>query len=135
MRYVPVDDDLTWALKVAPKVTTAAKGFRLVTDRFKGMHSVHTNNNACLTVWGVTLGRRDLTRGIGTTVAMGYDSDCTAATVGSIIGATLGARNIPAHWVKPFKGRCRTYMKGREWFTIADIVRRFAKAAKATLGA
>jgi ADP-ribosylglycohydrolase len=127
--------DLTWALKVAPKVRDHVQAKRLVDKRFGGMSTVHTNNNACLTVWGVTIGRRNLTRAIGTTVAMGYDCDCTAATVGSIVGAAVGAKNIAPHWHRPFRGRCRTYMIRREWFRIPDICRRFAQAAKATFRA
>jgi len=124
--------DLCWALEQAPKVKSHVKAKKLVDERFGGMSTVHTNNNACLTVWGVTIGRRDLTKAIGTTVAMGYDCDCTAATVGSIVGATIGGKNIPARWSKPFRNRCRTYMKGQEWLTIPDVCRRFAKVAKAT---
>lgn len=126
--------DLTWALRVAPRVTDHAKAFELVNKRFDGMSGVHTNNNACLSVWGVMLGGRDLTRAIGQTVAMGYDSDCTTATVGSIVGAAIGGKNIPARWSKPFRGRCRTYMNGQEWFAISDICKRFAKVARATFG-
>ncbi len=131
--------DLSWALKLAPKVRTPENGFRLVQERFGpvrgGMSTVHTNNNACLTVWGVSIGRTDLTRAIGATVAMGYDSDCTAATAGSIVGAAVGAGKLPAHWYKPFRNRCRTYIHGHEWFKIGDIVRRFTAVARATFEA
>ena len=124
--------DVTWALKTAPKVRDHVKAKQLVDRRFVGMSTVHTNNNACLTVWGVSIGGRNLTKAIGTTVAMGYDCDCTAATVGSIVGAAIGGRKIPPHWYRPFRNRCRTYMNGQEWFSIADICRRFAKVARAT---
>jgi ADP-ribosylglycohydrolase len=99
------------------------------------MSTVHTNNNACLTVFGLALGGRDVTRVIGNTVAMGMDNDCTAATAGSIVGAVVGLAGVPKHWYKPFRGKVRTYMKGREWFTTADIVRRFTRVAKAVAGA
>lgn len=124
--------DVSWALRIAPRVRDHVQAKRLVDKRFAGMSTVHTNNNACLTVWGVTIGGRDLTKAIGTTVAMGYDCDCTAATVGSIVGAAVGAGKIPPHWHKPFRNRCRTYMNGQEWFTITDICRRFARVAKET---
>jgi len=127
--------DVSWALKTAPRVGDHARAKALVDERFAGMSHVHTNNNACLTVWGVTIGRCDLTRAIGTTVAMGYDCDCTAATVGSIVGAAIGAKKLPPHWYKPFGIRCRTYMKDREWFKINDIVGRFAAAARANFEA
>lgn len=123
--------DVSWALKVAPKVRDHVAAKRLVDERFDGMSTVHTNNNACLTVWGVTIGRRDLTRAIGSTVAMGYDCDCTAATAGSIVGAAVGAKNIPPRWYRPFRNRARTYMNGQEWFRIDQVVRRFAKVAQA----
>ncbi len=136
LREIPktcrLHQDLTWALRIAPKVRDHVQAKRLVEKRFAGMSTVHTNNNACLSVWGVSIGGRDLTRAIGTTVAMGYDCDCTAATVGSIVGAVVGADGIPPRWYKPFRNRCRTYIHGHEWFTIADICRRFAKLAKAT---
>jgi len=137
-RTCRLHEDVAWALKVAPKITDHVKAYEMVQRRFGpvrgGMSSVHTNNNACLTVWGVVLGGRDLTRAIALTVAMGYDCDCTAATVGSIVGAVVGARNIPAHWYRPFRNRCRTYLTGREWFRIDDICRRFAKVARAVAG-
>jgi len=124
--------DVSWALKLAPRVRDHVHAKRLVDRRFAGMSTVHTNNNACLTVWGVAMASGNLTKAIGTTVAMGYDCDCTAATVGSIVGAASGARKLPAHWYKPFRNRCRTYMNGREWFKITDICRRYASVARGT---
>ena len=128
--------DLQWAFRVAPKVRTHLDAWERVQQRFGpvrgGMSTVHTNNNACLTVWGVHIGRRDFTRAISTTVAMGYDNDCTAATVGSLVGAVIGGKNIPDHWHTPFRNRCRSYINGHEWFRIHDVCRRFARVAEAT---
>ncbi|HNR32577.1 MAG TPA: ADP-ribosylglycohydrolase family protein [Candidatus Hydrogenedentes bacterium] len=124
--------DIQWALDIAPRLKDWRDGRRRVDRRFAGMHPVHTNNNACLTVFGLALGRRDFTRTIGLTVAMGLDNDCTAATAGSILGAIIGARNIPTHWWKSFRGRTRTYLKRREWFRNSDIVARFLRAAART---
>jgi hypothetical protein len=63
---------------------------------------------------------------------MGYDNDCTAATVGSLVGAVIGGKNIPDHWHTPFRNRCRSYINGHEWFRIHDVCRRFARVAEAT---
>jgi ADP-ribosylglycohydrolase len=43
----------------------------------------------------------DFTRAIATSVLGGWDTDCNGATVGSIMGAKLGAKALPEHWVKP----------------------------------
>ncbi len=124
-------DDIAWALDHCDSIKDYLHARRLVDERFPGMCSVHTNNNACLTLFGLALGRRDVTKVIGNTVAMGLDNDCTAATAGSIVGACVGASNVPSHWYEPFNGRVRTYMNGREWFDIDDIVKRFKTQARA----
>ncbi len=120
-----------WALDTAPKVKDYLHARRLVDQKFKGMAGPHTVNNAALTIFGLALGGRDVTKVIGNTVAMGMDNDCTAATAGSIVGAVVGAANVPPHWYKPFRNNIRTYMIGQEWFRIDDVVNRFARQAAA----
>jgi len=122
--------DLRWAFAEGPKLADWRQARAAVDARFPGMHPVHTNNNACLTVFGLMLGRMDFTRTIGMTVAMGLDNDCTAATAGSLLGAVVGIRNVPHHWWKPFRNRTRTYLRGHEWFKNTDVVTRFRQAAE-----
>ena len=74
--------EVRWALEMAPQIGDYAQARAAVDERLAGMHGVHTINNACLTVWGLTIGGTDLTRVIAETVAMGLDNDCTAATAG-----------------------------------------------------
>ena len=122
--------DVAWALKKGPKLRSWRAAREAVDERFEGMHPVHTNNNACLTIFGLILGEQDFTRTIAYTVAMGLDNDCTAATAGSLLGAILGARGIPEHWWKPFRNKAHTYLNKNGTFTNADIVQRFADAAQ-----
>jgi ADP-ribosylglycohydrolase len=119
-----------WALKVAPDIKNHQQARQAVEENFKGMHPVHTINNACLTVWGITIGKRDFTRVIGETVAMGMDNDCTAATAGSIVGAVVGKRGIPAKWTRGFDDTIHSYLIGRKRFSIPDVLDRFEKQAR-----
>ena len=122
--------DLRWALSRAPRLRNWREARRAVDARFKGMDTVHTNNNACLTVFGLYLGKGDFTRTIGDTVAMGLDNDCTAATAGWIFGAVYGIERIPPHWWKPFRDKVRSYLRGQEGITTSGLVRRFMTAAE-----
>lgn len=121
---------IRWALRVAPEITDYAQARAAVDARFKGMHMVHTINNACLTVWGITIGGSDVTRVIGETVAMGLDNDCTAATAGSIVGAVVGRNGVPAHWHRNFNDTIHSYLIARPQFAISDVLRRFAAQAR-----
>jgi ADP-ribosylglycohydrolase len=116
-------------LRERRRIRSYAQARAAVDERFRGMHAVHTVNNACLTVWGLTIGGADVTRVIGETVAMGLDNDCTAATAGSIAGAVVGKRGIPSHWYKPFGDRAWSYLNDLPWFSISDLIERFAAQA------
>ena len=124
--------DVRWALEMAPRITDYRAARAAVDARFAGMSGVHTNNNACLTIWGLSIGGTDFTRVIGETVAMGLDNDCTAATAGSIAGAIIGREGIPPHWYARFNNTVHTYLNHHPQFAIDEVVDRFtAQAAKA----
>ena len=94
------------------------------------MSWVHTNNNACLTIFGLMIGKKDVTRVLGQTVAMGLDNDCTAATAGSIVGAVVGKNGIPAHWHRHFRNTVFSYLKRYPKFAIDNLVERFGTQAE-----
>ncbi len=119
--------DITWALDNLNNVKNYEDARRLVDERFCSQSCIHTNNNACLIVFGVYLGEGNVTKAITETVAMGLDNDCTAATVGSIVGATVGFGKIEEKWYKSFNNKVKTYIKGHEFFDLDDAVERFAK--------
>jgi ADP-ribosylglycohydrolase len=119
-----------WALRMAPKIGNYQQARAAVDRRFAGMHVVHTINNACLTIWGLTIGGADFTRVIGETVAMGLDNDCTAATAGSIAGAVVGKRGIPRHWYRRFNDKVHSYLNRHPVFRISDLVARFTRQAR-----
>jgi ADP-ribosylglycohydrolase len=121
---------IQWALEKAPQLRNWREARAAVDEHFKGMHIVHAANNACLTIFGLALGGGDFTKTIGTTVAMGLDNDCTAATAGSILGAVIGVRGIPEQWWKPFRNRTRTYLRGHEELNNTQIVDRFVAQAR-----
>lgn len=121
-----------WALRVAPEITNYRVARDAVDEKFKGMSGVHTINNACLTVWGVTIGGTDYSKAIGETVAMGLDNDCTAATVGSIVGAVVGADGVPKRWSRGFNNTVHSYLIGKRKFAISALLKRFTKQARLT---
>jgi len=122
-----------WALEEAKNIKDYRDARQAVDDRFKGMSSVHTINNACLTIFGLIIGGTDVTKVLSQTVAMGLDNDCTAATAGSIVGAIVGKSGIPEHWYKSFNNTIYTYMNGVEVFRIDDVINRFARQAEIIL--
>ncbi len=52
-------------------------------------------------MWALLYGKGDFSESILLAARAGYDTDCTAATVGAILGAAFGLDGIPHHWVEP----------------------------------
>jgi len=123
-----------WALDIAPQIGDYRQARDAMEERFRGMHRVHTINNACLTIWGITIGGTDFTRVIAETVAMGMDNDCTAATAGSIVGAIVGKQGIPEHWYRNFGDTVHSYLIGHPSFSIRDLIGRFTTQAERVFG-
>jgi len=122
--------DIEWALEAGGSLPDYLSARNAVDERFAGMSQVHTNNNACLTVFGLMLGKGDFTQTISNVVAMGMDNDCTGATAGSIIGAIVGRDGIPGHWTARYNDRVRTYLNNLPEFSIEDVISRFVNLAK-----
>ena len=135
---IPKDCSLTravkWALREGRRIRNFRRAREAVDRKFKGMHAVHTTNNACLTIFGLMIGGLDVTRVISQTVAMGLDNDCTAATAGSIVGAVVGKKGVPKQWYAKFNNTVRSYLIGKPRFAIDDLVRRFGRQAARVAG-
>ena len=129
-KYCSLYKDIEWALEKGKTIKNYKEARQATDEKFEGMSGVHTNLNACLTVFGLMIGGNDVTRVISETVAMGQDNDCTAATAGSIVGAIVGKAGIPEHWYKNFNNTVNSYLIGKEKFEIDDLVERFTRQAK-----
>lgn len=122
--------EIRWALSLENSIKDYRDARNAVDERLAGMFQVHTINNACLVTFGLMLGRRDVTKVLSQTLAMGLDNDCTTATAGSIVGAVVGKSGIPEHWYRNFNNTVHSYIKGHRRFKITDLVKRYNRQAK-----
>lgn len=61
----------------------------------------HAPLNVALTLWALWYGGGDFEKSILLATNAGYDTDCTAATVGATLGMAIGAEQIPSRWSDP----------------------------------
>ena len=87
-------------------------------------HWVHTINNALIVALGLLYGEGDYSTSISIAVMGGWDTDCNGATVGSVLGATLGAKALPPRWVAPFNDRTRSAVIGFDGSAFSDLAAR-----------
>ncbi|MBC7958295.1 MAG: ADP-ribosylglycohydrolase family protein [Vallitaleaceae bacterium] len=65
-------------------------------------------SNIGIIIIGLLYGEGDFGKSICIASNCGEDADCTAGTLGSILGIIGGMENIPDEWVKPLGGKIKT---------------------------
>lgn len=65
-------------------------------------------SNMAILIWSLLEGKGDFGKTLCTCVNMGEDTDCTAATAGSIIGLIQGMAGIEQKWIDPIGHRIST---------------------------
>ena len=86
------------------------------------MNRVHTNNNMCAIIFALFLGDNDFNKTISNCIAIGYDNDCTGATIGSLLGANIAIDKISTKWYQNFNNEIHTYIRGYETISIDNLI-------------
>ncbi len=105
MSFVPPDCELASALSLVLEHWKQGGEVWACREELLAAHGhenfTHAPLNVALTVWALAYGGRDFAESILLAVNGGYDTDCTAATVGAILGMACGDEGIPRRWADP----------------------------------
>jgi ADP-ribosylglycohydrolase len=56
-------------------------------------------------------------------VTPGFDTDCNAATAGSVLGVMLGAAALPGKWIAPMQDTLLTGVAGYHRVSLTEMAR------------
>jgi ADP-ribosylglycohydrolase len=115
--------DIKTAVTIAKSAEDELQLAENIYKAFKHYDAVHTNNNAALCVASLVFAKGDFEKAI-TTAVLGWDTDCNGATVGSIMGAIVGAKNIPEKWSKPLNDTLYSAIPGFHPIAISKCAER-----------
>ena len=93
-------------------------------------HWIHTLPNIACVIAGLILGEGDFETTILTTLACGYDADCSVGQAASLLGTVLGAEQLPPKWRDPIGDALDTYVLGFERIEIDTLAHWTAKWGK-----
>jgi ADP-ribosylglycohydrolase len=117
-------EDIRRAVDISRKVSGQSELVEQIWQAFQQYNPVHTNNNAALVVASLLFAGDDFEKAITTEVMGGWDTDCNGATLGSIMGAKLGAKKLPGSWIKPLKDTLYAEVRGFDPIAISECARR-----------
>jgi hypothetical protein len=93
-------------------------------------HWCHVIPNAMIVCFALLYGNNEFERSVSLAVMAAFDTDCNAATVGSITGLINGAKGIPEKWVSRLNDRVESGVKGFKRTSISSLARRTVNAMK-----
>lgn len=91
-------------------------------DHHNSHHWCHTISNALIVTTALLCGDGDFGKSICMAAQCGFDTDCNAATVGSVVGMLKGIDAIDKCWTKPLNGKLRTQIFGFDCIEIANLI-------------
>jgi len=116
LSVVPPKSRFTGAIRLGAELGATSMSTRDALDaihaRYGELHWVHVLNNAAVLAFALVRGAGDYATTITTAVTGGWDTDSTAATAGSLVGALTGAKALPAQWIEPLRNRLATSVPG-----------------------
>ena len=99
-----------------------------VCDRIYGKYGhlpfLHALHNMAFVVLSLLHGQLDHGKTITTAVMCGMDTDCTAGTAGSIVGAAVGFAGLERRWIEPFNDHVKTAVAGFGSGSISGLAER-----------
>ena len=125
---IPATSRLAKAVREAVDIARRAKDERELAsalwDAFGQYDAVHAINNAALVAASLVFAGDDFEKAIAMAVYGGWDTDCNGATVGSVMGAKLGASALPKAWIEPLGDTLYAEVHGFHPIAISACARR-----------
>ena len=136
MRWIPKKSRLYGALEGVLKAYRRGTGAE---EFFRDFHSrwndsdphewCHTVSNAEIVAAALLWSGNEYGKAVCLAAQQGFDTDCNAATAGSVMGMLLGAHAIGAQWKDKVSGTLFTGIRGRERVSIDEMADLTVRAA------
>ncbi len=117
--------EVTEVIELYENGTTFDELYSLIHTRYdhhKFHHWCHTISNALIVTTALLCGDGDYSKTVCMAAQCAFDTDCNAATVGSVVGMLKGIDCIEEKWIKPLGGKLQTQIFGNELCIIDDLI-------------
>lgn len=90
-------------------------------------HWCHVLSNAMIVAVALLWGKNDFQNSLQISLIAGFDTDSNGATVGSIVGYSVGVNNIPSYWKNALQNRIYSSISGENVIEISTLANEAAR--------
>lgn len=117
-----------FALDQAIKASNWEEAWKVCEEKFGIYNWIHAYPNAAAEVIALWFGNNDFDETIHICAMEGYDVDCNAAQIGTVVAVASG-KPLASHWLDPIGDELITYMRGNEKLSIRELSKRTVELA------
>lgn len=136
--FLPARSRLAEAIRrvedLAGQGASWAEALATLEERYGAYSEIHAIPNQVIVWLALIYGEGDFTASVTLATLAGQDTDCNAATVGSIVGALNGFSALPGHWMEPLADTLEVGLAGQAKLRISDLVERTWRVATRLAG-
>jgi len=94
---------------------------RKIENDFKNYNWIHLYPNTAAVITSLWFGEGDFDESMKIVASFGYDVDCNAGEIGTILGVIYGQQNFPNYWSIPLNNNLETYLPFFQKIKISDL--------------
>lgn len=132
--YIPNQSEyyevLMFALNACKTSTGWLAAWNKCRKRFETYNWIHAYPNAAAEIVSLWYGNNNFTDTMSICCHCGYDVDCSAAQIATVLGIQLGVEGLEKHWIEPIGDTLITYVRAHEKMSIRGLAEYTTKLAR-----
>ncbi len=133
VELIPKDSEyysvVDFALRLCKKHGDWESAWRVCEKRFERYNWIHAYPNAAAEVIALWYGQGDFDETMHISAMQGYDVDCNAAQIGTVVAIQAGVE-LKKCWTEPIGDELTTYMRNIKQLSIRQLARETAEVAR-----
>lgn len=101
-----------------------------ILKKYREYNWIHAYPNAAIEVVSLWYGNGDFDKTMEICANAGYDADCNAAQIATVLGIQNGIRSIKDKWLSAIGDRLDTYIRGHKVMSIKDLAKMTAETGR-----
>ncbi len=125
LQYIPKNTEFNKivldVIKYCQETSNWLTVLRKVENDFESYNWAHLYPNTAAVITSLWFGEGNFDESMKIVASFGYDVDCNAGEIGTILGIIYGKQNLPNHWSNPLKNCLETYLPFFKKMKISDL--------------
>lgn len=132
--YIPKNSEyfsvIDFALQACKNNSNWEDAWKLCREKFKKYNWIHAYPNVAAEVVALWFGGNDFDEVMHIIAMIGYDVDCNAAQIATVLGIINKEKTCQEKWTAPFGDEIKTYIRGSKTMSLKALAEKTVKLAK-----